>query len=191
MSSRFSLENARAILGEGAFICLESEDVIATKVAAGKEAELWGFGLNTGRIQRGDGKFHAAGVVRHPGGWNLAAIIEEPNVTPPTNGPHIVGHVIVDVNPRGLIRVREAKGLNGIMLELKPSSISKGELEASGRQPEGLGEANPQRIVGTMAFFRNDVEFPDDEGVTPATFVAQSTDGRSITAVAKLGLLSA
>lgn len=160
---------------------------------AGKEAELWGFSLATGWIQRGDGKFHAAGVVAHPGGWNLAAIVEEPNVIPPSDRPHIVGHIIVEMKARGhfrvYVRVRKAKGLNGEILELKPSSLSKGELDASGREPDAIFEANPQRLQGMIAVYRHDVEFPDEESMTPAEFVAQSTDSRSITALAKLGLL--
>ncbi|MBI5370105.1 hypothetical protein HZA85_02880 [Candidatus Uhrbacteria bacterium] len=190
MPPSLSLQDARDRLGDRAVIFLEPADFVDAKVAAGREAELWVFDLATGQIRRGDGKFHALGVVAHPGGWNLGAVIEEPNTASPAEGPHIVGHIVVDVNPRGFVRVRTAKGLNGPVMELKPSSLSKGELEASGGAPDGIVEANPQRIVGTMAVFRNDVDFPDEEGMMPREFVAQSTDGRSIAAVAKLGLLS-
>lgn len=187
MSTSVSLAEVQARLGEEVtFIFLEPAEIIASRLAAGKEAELWGFDLATGQIRRGDKKFHAAGVIRHPGGWYLAAIIEEPGVTAPAEGPHIVGHVIVDVNPRGLIRVRTGKGLSGEILEVKPSSLSKGDLDSSGRTADGLYEVNPQRLLGTIAIFRHDVEFADEEGMTPSAFVAASTDGRSICAVAKL-----
>jgi hypothetical protein len=150
----------------------------------------WGFDSETNQIVREDGKYFALGIVQHPGGYPVGAVIEEPSIPPtPDGSPRIVGHVIVDVNPRGLVRAREAKGLNGPILELKPSSVSKGELESSGRKPDAIFEANPQRIQGSIAVFRNDVEFPDEEGIAPRAFIERSADGRSITALAKLGLL--
>ncbi len=184
--SHISLAEAQQRLGEDVIIDLEPPEVVAAKVAAGKEIELWGFDLGAGRIQRGDRKFHALEVVRHPGGWYIGAVTEEPNIAPPEEGPRIVGHVIVEVNPRGLVRVRRAKGLNGEVLELRPSSISKGELDASGQEPTAVIEANPQRIGGSIAVYRHDIEFPDEEGMLPGGFIAASTDGRSISAVAKL-----
>ncbi len=93
------------------------------------------------------------------------------------------------MNPRGLVRVRSNKGLNGPIIELKPSSLSKGELEAEGRTPDALLEANPQRLTGFIAVFLNRIEFDDTEGMTPGEFVSKSTDGRSIAALAKLELL--
>lgn len=184
MSTFITLEDARQKLGEDTFIVLEPAEAVEAKRAADKETELWGFDLATGQIRRGDGKFHAAGVVRHPGGWNLCAIIEEPD----NPDAEVIGHVIVDVNPRGLVRVRTNKGLSGEILELKPSSLSKGELDASGRDPDGLFEANPQRLKGKIGVFRNNVDFPDEEGLAPAEFAKRSTDGRSLSALAVLGL---
>ena len=178
------------ILGAHTQILLEPKEVSGAKIGAGKNHELWVFDPENGTIRRGDNKFHACGLVLHPGGWHAAAIIEEPSILPPEQGPRIIGHVIVDVNPRGYVRVRTNKGLNGDILELKPSSISKGEIESSRRTPDALFEANPQRISGTIAVFRNDVEFPDKEGMNPSEFVFRSTDARSITAIAKLGLLA-
>lgn len=172
-------------------LLLEPPESADPKIQAGKSLELWVYDPQLSVIRRGDNRFHFAGVVRHPGGWFTCAIVEEPNINAPEDGgPRIVGHVIVDVNPRGFIRARTAKGLNGDILELKPSSVSKGELDQSGRKPDATFEANPQRIMGTIAVYRNNVEFPDEEGMRPLDFVAQSTDGRSITALAKLGLLS-
>lgn len=185
-----SRQDAMHIL-HGDQLLLEPPESADPKIQAGKSLELWVYDPQISVIRRGDNKFHHAGVVRHPGGWYTCAIIEEPNINAPEDGgPRIVGHVIVDVNPRGFIRSRTNKGLNGDILELKPSSVSKGELDQSGRKPDALFEANPQRIDGTIAVFRNDIEFPDEEGIRPSEFVACSTDGRSITALAKLGLLS-
>lgn len=184
---RISLEEAQDRLGKDVVIDLEPADAVATKVAAGKGDELWVFDLGSGWISRVDHKFHAAAVVRHPGGWNVAAIIEELNVPLPVSGPRIVGHVIVEMNPRGLVHVRRAKGLNGEVLELKPSSVSKGELDASGSAPNAIIEANPQRLDGSIAVYINqDVEFPDAEGMHPGQFLKESTDGRSLAAVGKL-----
>lgn len=185
-----SLRDTAQAIGSDTYILLETEEVAQGKIAAGKAHELWVFDQIAGVIRRGDNKFHACGVVPHPGGWYVAAVIEEPSVVQPEYGPRIVGQVIVDVNQHGFVRSRIAKGLNGEILELRPSSISKGELESSGRKPDAVYEANPQRIKGTIAVFRNDVDFPDEEGVTPSEFVSRSTDARSITAIAKLGLLS-
>jgi hypothetical protein len=189
MPTLISPEEARQRLGEDVVIVLEPPEVIAAKEATGKVADLWIFDPQTGRIQRGDRKFYALGVVHHPGGWNLGAVIEEPGVPEPEIGSRIVGHVIVEVNPHGYVHVRHANGLNGEILELKPSSLSKGELDASGRQPDAIIEANPQRILGSIAVYRHDVEFPDKEGMLPAEFIAESTDGRSIAAVAKLSFV--
>ena len=192
MSLRFMrLEEARTLLGGDAFILLEPEDVIAAKTAEQKEPELWGFDLSSKRIQRGDCRFHAAGVVAHPAGYHVAAIIEEYGTEAPAEGPRIGNQVGVDVNPRGIIRVRTAKGLNGQIWELKPSFLTTAALRRSRRAPDALTETHPHRVVGTTAIFRNDIEFPDTQGMTPTAFVAQSTDSRSIAAVAKLGLLSA
>jgi len=154
--------------GEDVFVCLEDDAAREAKTALGKALELWGFDPQTGRIKRGDGKFHAGEVVRHFGGYNAFAIREEPNLEPPTDGsPFVIGHVIVDVNPRGFVRVRDGKGLIGPIRELKPSSVSKGELAPDHATPAGFFQANCQRIVGHIAVYRNDVEFPDAEGETP------------------------
>lgn len=188
--SLVSRQDAMHIL-HGDQLLLEPPESADPKIQAGKSLELWVYDPQMSIIRRGDNKFHFADVVRHPGGWYTCAIIEEPSVPKPANGsPRIVGHVIVDVNPRGFIRARTVKGLNGDILELKPSSVSKGELDQSGRKPDALFETNPQRIDGTIAVYRHDVEFPDEEGMKPLDFVAKSTDGPSITALAKLGLLS-
>lgn len=185
-----SLTEAQKQLGKNVFIVLESQTSAQAKRDAGKEVEIWGFDLDLACLQRPDGKFRKSGILLHPAGYYALGVVEEPNLEREPNQFCVVGHVIVDVNPRGLIRTRKNKGFNGAILELKPSSLSKGELAESGREPEGLGEANAQVIEGMIAFFRNDVEFPDEEGMTPERFVNESTDLRSIGAIAKLGLLN-
>jgi len=197
MTVWISLEEARKRLGDDVVICLEPEGVPdiedegrpERKSLADKLPGLWVFDPRTGRIQRGDGKFHAAGVVKHPGGWNLAAVIEEPSVEPPEEGPHVVGHVIVEVNPRGFVRRRLGKGLSGAIHELMPSSISKGEGAGEEEEPVGYFEANCQRICGSIAVYLREVDFPDDEGMTPERFRKCSEDGRSLSALAVAGLL--
>ncbi len=177
MSEIISQEEARRRLGEDVVIGLEPKNE-------------WVFDIEKGAIRRTDGRFHDGRVVQHPGGWYVLAIHEEPNTPEPSDGSHrIVGHTIVDLNPRGLVRVRTNKGLNGTIQELKPSSLSKGELESEGRAPDAVLEANPQRLTGFIAVYLNRVEFDDTEGMTPGEFVSKSTDGRSISALAKLKLL--
>jgi hypothetical protein len=183
----------RQVFGGDVTVCLEPEEVRGAKTAAGKEPELWVFDPLTGQIRRGDGKFYAAVVVRHFGGYCALAIVEEPNVPVPADGsPRVIGHVIVDVNPRGFVRVRDAKCLIGPIRELKPSSISKGELAPESAKPIGYFQANPQRLGGHIAVYQNDVEFPDAEGETPEQYrisTRQNGDGRALSALALLGLL--
>ncbi|MBI4133257.1 hypothetical protein HY478_01450 [Candidatus Uhrbacteria bacterium] len=195
------MEEVRAQLGDDVVICLEPEAVRlektdpAAKEAAAKagkgdpEQELWVFDPKTGRSGRGDQKFFDVRVVDR-GGWNQLVVFEEPGLADPPEGERrVIGHVIVDVNPRGMVRHRTAKGLNGGMLELKPSSVSKGDLAGGEETPVGYFEANPQRIGGGyIAVYRHEVDFPDEEGMTPVDFRAQSTDGRSLSALAKCGL---
>jgi hypothetical protein len=155
----------------------------------------WGFNFETGAIGRDDGKYFEMRVVQHPGGWPIAAVYEEPGTPQPDDGsPRIVGQVIIDVDAQGRVGARKAKGLNGETLELKPSSVSKGELAKSDPDPDRkpvVFETNPQRIVGFVGYFVNRVE-AHPEGTIVLTldeFVAQSTDGRSLAALAKAGLL--
>jgi hypothetical protein len=195
MSGIITLAEARSRL-DATFICLEPREVAEKKLAEGKEAELWGIDLVAGRICRGDGKFHDARVVSR-GNYNQLVLHEEPNVPQPESGSgfselplyRVVGHVIVAMNNRGLVRVRWANGLNGKVLELLPSSISKDQLAEKGMQPVGYIESNPQRIEGMIAvYFVRGADFPAEEGMDPDEFRNQSTDGRSLAALAKAGL---
>lgn len=191
MKEIITLEEARRRLGENVVVCLEPDDVRGAKIGGGKNDELWCFDPATGRSGRGDGKFCDARYVDR-GGWGQIALYEEPNVPAPEDGsPRVVGHVVIEVNnfaaPR--VHVRHAKGLNGEILELKPSSISKGELAEKGTKPVGtFVESNPQRIVGVMEVYVAVVDFPDAEGMIPDDFRKQSTEGRSLSALAKAGL---
>ena len=180
-----TLAEAQKRLGTDVFIMLESEGSCEKKTAAGKQDEIWGFSLLFGRLRRPDGKFHEAGVFLHPAGYEVLAINEEP--TAPPGVP--IGHIIVDVNEHGFVRTRTNKGLSGEILELKPSSLSKGDLAASGRVPDGLPQqANPQRIIGAMGAYLNVCDFPDTEGMSPEQFRVTSADGRSHSALAAVGL---
>lgn len=188
MAEIITLEEARRRLGENVVVCLEPDEVRGAKIGGGKSGELWCFDPATGRSGRGDGKFHDARYVDR-GGWGQIALYEEPNVPVPEDGsPRVVGHVVIEQSPGGLVRVRKAKGLNGEILELKPSSISKGELAEKGMKPVGYIESNPQRIEGMIAVYVVVAYFPNAEGMMPGEFRKQSTDGRSLSALAKAGL---
>ncbi|MFA5412944.1 MAG: hypothetical protein WC348_00135 [Patescibacteria group bacterium] len=177
---------------DGAFVYLEPEEVAARKLSEGKGVELWYFDPATGRIARGDGKFFDIRMVDR-GGWGQIVLYEEPNVpqsADPTM-PRIVGHVVIETTRRYgalLVRVHKATGLNGGILELKPSSISKGELAERGLEPVGYFEASPQRIMGMIAVYLMETDFPEEEGRTVLQFFKHSTDGRSLAALAKAGL---
>ncbi|MDO8435534.1 MAG: hypothetical protein Q7S89_02530 [bacterium] len=198
MRKLISLEQARnalKTLGEGVAICLESDESRAAKEAAGKADELWRLELGedglTWRIRRGDDKFYDVRWADR-GGYGHPQMFQEPNLPDPPEGERrIVGHVIVEQNTNGLVRVRTVKGLNGEVLELKPSSISKGDLAASGEEPAGYFQADPQRIGGgyIAVYHRSNMDFPDTEGMSALEVIVSSTDGRAINAVAKAGLL--
>ncbi|MFA5128373.1 MAG: hypothetical protein WC445_00195 [Patescibacteria group bacterium] len=195
MKETITLAEARKRLGENVVVCLEPDAVREKKVTENKAAELWIFDPATGWSCRGDGKFHDARYVDR-GGWGQIALYEEPNVPQPEDGsPRVVGHVVIEMNRYGAprVRVRRTKGLNGEVLELKPSSISKGELADKGKlvgtfYDSNFVESNPQRIMGMIAIYLVNADFPDEEGMTPDEFRRQSTDGRSLSALAKAGL---
>lgn len=194
MGKRFvSFDALRLALGEDAFVVLEPEDIWRKKVADGKSDQAWGFDLATGSIRRADGKYHALVVGMHPGGYPVAFIMEEPSVTEvDEEGRRIVGHVIVEINAEGKLAVREAKGLNGAIWELKPSSVSKGELDKSDEKPVGHIQSNCQRLSGWIAVYLHKAEsFPEGTVLMdPGQFATVSADaGRSLGAIVKAGLL--
>lgn len=184
-----SLAEAIARLGDDVVICLEPNSTLTAKVDGGKTDELWVFDPTTGRMGRGDGRFFAVDGYVDRGGWGHPGVIEEPGLPFPEDGPRIIGHVIVEVNGSGLVRARDGKGLNGPILELAPSSISKGDLAGDEETPIGFVEANPQRIGGGLiAVYLHHSDFADADGITPDNFRKRSTDGRSLSALAKCGL---
>jgi hypothetical protein len=174
MARQLSLSNLQELLGDDVVVALEPSG-------------QWVFDPKTGESGRADGKFFAVRPVDR-GGYYQLALVEEPSVhKPKDDSPRVVGQVVVEVNSNWRVRVRTAKGLNGPVVELAPSSMSKGELRDGRFGP--VFEANPQRIDGFIEPVLVEVDFPNEEGMSPWEFVEKSTDGRSITALAKLDLL--
>ena len=155
------------------------------------QGEKWVFYLNTGASGRLDGKFYDI-VVDDSLGYEVLVLREEPKVSEPEDGsPRIVGQVVVKVNEHGHVHVRQEKGLDGPVLAVAPSSVSKGEL-VDKHGP--VFNNNPKRIRGSVEAVlvevnSNDPELKDAQWMTPHSFVAESNDARSVTAVAKLLLV--
>lgn len=195
MTKHITLEAARRVIlealkldrGEQIRIVLEPDSSSFEKVQENRESELWSLDLQTGRSGREDGKFFDIRPMDR-GGYTQLALYQEPNVPESASG-RIVGQNIIEVNRRGLIRVRETNGLNGRVIEANPSSISKGILAEPGHPSSGLFEADPQRIIGFIEVVMLRTEFPDEEGMTPEQIRRESTDGRLLASLAKLGLL--
>ena len=165
--------DAAEAIGNFAFIALEPDN-------------QWGFDLKQERIRRKDGKFFEV-QMRNRGSFCQPAIIEEPNKPKDTD---IIGQVVIEYDGM-YVRARTVQGLNGPVLELMPSSLSKGELVESGRVV-GKIEANPQRIGGgyiEVVLVDVVLIFKGEGGIPPWEFVRRSTDARSIAALAKAGLL--
>lgn len=186
-----TLEDAKKRL-EGIFgevrIVLEPDSIFEQKIVQKKEAELWCFDPATGRIDRADQRFHDARYVDR-GGYGQVAIYEEPSVPQPVDGsPRIVAQVVVTMTDSQSLCVRRTPGLNGEVVELQPSSLSKGEL-ASGEKiaKRGLIESNPQRIQGVMEAVLVFENTSTAEKMSPEAFRAVSTDCRSLGALAALG----
>lgn len=178
-----------ATFGAGVRVCLEPEDSMMAKLGTAKEPELWCWDPSSGDVGRGDGKFYVGRVVKHFGGWYLYAVYQEPKVPVPDEGPRVVGHVIVVTNAAGLLKVKKGKGIEGPILELGASSISKGDIDKSGEEPVVQYIADPQRIMGSIAVYHHVEEFPAEEGMVVRNYVLQTNDGRSLAAIAKLHVL--
>lgn len=190
MAHIISLAEAQQLLGD-VVVCIEPDDIREAKQGTKDEPALWVWDPATGTTRRGDHKFFDVPYVRR-GAYGHPAIRQEPLLPdPPAGERRVIGHVIVETNAAGLVRVRQAHGLNGPVLELKPSSVSKGELAGGEEVPVGHFEADPQRLGGgyVAVYHRKNVDFPDSEGMPPRAFVDQSTDGRGISACVKAGLV--
>jgi len=168
-----TLQEAQCRLGKEVFIALDPKGD-------------WGFDSVTGVIRRLDGRFHQGVVKKHPGGWHLLVLDEEPGLAP---GKPVGQVVVVYDKSSGNVLARRAMGLNGEVLELCPSSVSKGETVAERSGP--LIQFNPQRIEGEVEVVMAEDSRGNQKGVwMPAhQFVKMSPDGRSLAALAKSGLL--
>lgn len=166
--------------------------VIATHpVNPAKPETTWVFTLNDGSTLRVDGMYYKV-VLTNELGYPAIKLDEEPNTPQPADGsPRIVGQIVVEINSNGLIRTRKTNGFDGTTIEVFNTSLSKGEL-ANDATIEHYGDVfytNPKRLSGAVQPVLVQVEFPDSEGMTPAEFAQISTDGRSLSALVKLGLL--
>ena len=179
-----TLKEARAVLesefGKGVKIALEP-------IISEKEDQLWIFDPLTGIIGRDDKKLYEVEVVfREDKGFYQLRLKEEPGTESP-----VVGHVGVEIF-EDMVVVRENSGFNGNFLELRPSSLSKGEKLAPGSRCITDVEANPQRIKGMIKccvkVLDEKPELAPGERLMPIKeFLAQTTDGgRSIAALVKV-----
>ena len=186
------LEEARIVLerkfGEGVKIALEP-------IALGNEDRMWRFDPTTGIIGRDDrALFEAEVVFRRDKGYYQLMIREEPGADEEATKRQgiegrVVGEVIIE-RYNGIVVTRHNSGLNGKILELKPSSFYKGELMPKDATPIAFIEANPQRIEGLIAVYVIDTEEPLEAGpgeelMSLEDFIRQTTDGRSLSAIAK------
>ena len=186
-----SLEEAQKLLGN-VVICLEPEKTMQEKIAKGKENELWRFNPATGISGRGDQRFFDIRIGDR-GGYNQLFMYEEPLVKPVPGQDRIIGQIIIEMLD-GKVVARTAKGINGEVLELKPSSISKGELIKNGVQPVAYIETNPQRADGTVEVYLVNLKEqpqlkPNETMMTPAEFAKNSRDARSLAALTVAGLI--
>ncbi len=182
MANFITLEQAQKALeekfGKGVKISLEP-------IIEGKEKQLWRFDPQTGKIGRDDDKLYEVEVVfREDKGFYQLRLKEEPGTD-----DLIVGHVGVEIFGDKVV-VRKNSGFNGNILELKPSSLSKGEKLAPSSRCITNIEANPQRISGQIKccvkVLDNKPELASGEFLMPIKeFLEQTTDGRSISALVK------
>ncbi|MCK5122605.1 MAG: hypothetical protein KAQ87_00410 [Candidatus Pacebacteria bacterium] len=160
-----------------------------------KEDQLWRFDLLTGIIGRNDrALFEAEVILRKDKGYHQLIIREEPGADEKATKRQgiegrIIGEVIIE-RYNGIVVTRHNSGLNGKILELKPSSLSKGELMPEDATPLAFIEANPQRIEGLIAVYVVDVKEPfevgpDEELMSLEEFIRRTTDGRSLSAIVK------
>jgi len=186
------LEEGRIVLerefGKGIKLALEP-------IVSEREDQLWRFDLVTGIVGRNDRALYEAEVVfREDKGYYQLKITEEPGADEKATKRQgiegrVVGEVIIERH-NGIVVTRHNSGFNGKILELKPSSLSKGELMPKDAIPIAFIEANPQRIEGLIAIYVIDVKEPLEAGqgeelMSLEEFIRKTTDGRSLGAIAK------
>lgn len=181
-----SLEEAVKRLGKNVVVCLEPKEKMREKLLARKGQELWIFDPKTGIEGRSDKKFFEIRL-EDRGGYNQLVLHEEPLVIKVPGEMRIIGQVIIEMID-GQIIARTTKGINGNIWELKPSSVSKGELIKNGVQPIGYIETNPQRTDGTVEVYIVNLKEqpqlkPNETMMTPVEFSKRSTDARSLAAL--------
>lgn len=153
--------------------------------------EQWVFDPATGQTRRVDGRFFDVRPINRGSFWQVG-IFEEPNLqNPPAGQSRIIGNVKISRNPRGRIKSRMSTDLDGEeFMEATLSSLSNPEVVAfeEAAVTSGLIKANPQRIGGGyIRVFLVEEEFDDSEGVT-ADELARTHDGRTLSAMRKLGI---
>lgn len=199
--SFMSLEELRELLKE---YRPGVERIALEPIPEGKESdEVWSFRVDTGAIDRPDGKV-AAGVVafREDKGYYQFFIVEEPGKKsegslPKIEGKETIGQVVIPVF-NGIIVVRENSGLNGLILEPKGlGSITRIQEEfgvdiypGEGAEFRGFVESNPQRIRGVMAVYTLrlaglPVKKAGEIYMSIEEFAKISSDGRALAALMK------
>lgn len=175
-----SIEEAKELLGDNVVIALEPSG-------------NWVFDPNLNRIRRLDNRFYDIRMM-DAGGYEVPAIYEEPAIQAPTNGGHrVIANIQISVNPRGRVKVQEARGdLDGdVTTQVLMSSLSNPEMVAdASAQAEKIRDikSNRNRISGHMRAFLVHTEFPDEEGMTPEELAEKTDDGRTLAALKAFGL---
>ena len=171
-----TLEEALRRLGENTVVALTPD-------------QQWVFDPATGRSGRPDGKFFDVRPYDRGGYWQIG-VCEEPNLEVPEGELRIVGNLKIAINPHGFIKSRTNRGLDGREFhEAVLSSLSNPELVEFDLSAvkTAIVQANPQRIDGYIRLFLVEEDFDDTQGVLAAQ-LRDTTDGRTLAAIAALGL---
>lgn len=170
-------------------------------LAKNGETGVYCLDADTWRMDCLDNRLCYGAVVKHPHkGYYLPEIFEEPKKTDrDAQGRRIIGHVIIKMDKQHRLIARKNFGLEGEVLELEPSSLRKaengeGRLADPNQTPDAAIRFNCQRIEGHGAVY---LQFVDDcmEAADPTKgdivmtledYIAQSDDGRMLSALLKL-----
>lgn len=197
-----SLEKAQEVLGNLAIV-LESQIELTHAYEADymdsemghlpeppcpAQRALWHFNLSTGRIECDhESKRYVAAIVHDQNGVAQLALMEPEQACCYTQRLIVNrDYVVVQTNPRGLVRVKTRRGLNGDVLTLASSVLTVAELHQLTPNPDWMLQLHPDKSVGFTPVYRVRIHFPDSEGMTPSEFIFKSSDALSIAAVAKL-----